>query len=71
MNDGERDALLIRLDERLANILEKMDTQDKRLDAHAANIKSLEGWRNKFLGLASVVGAKEAYAIVSTALGIK
>jgi hypothetical protein len=50
MTDDERDELLIRLDAKFDARVERDAIVDKRLDAHAADIKSLREWRNYLVG---------------------
>lgn len=47
---SEQDKLLARIDERTANMAEKFDAIDKRLDSHAGKIRGLEHWRWKASG---------------------
>lgn len=61
MSDEQMRELLIRMDERGKRIEEKFDTHangvNKRLDAHAADIKSLREWRYYLGGGIATIGA--------------
>lgn len=62
MSDEEMIELLIRMDERGKRMEDKFDTHaettNKRLDAHAHDLKGLREWRNYISGgIAVIAGA--------------
>ena len=56
MDQDLREAI-IRIDERTKNMAEKLTIVDKRLDAHAIDLKDLGRWRFYLMGLGSAVTA--------------
>ncbi len=61
MTDDERDELLIRLDQGFSDFRKTNDDNsnvvDRRLNAHASDIKSLREWRFYYGGVFAAIGA--------------
>jgi hypothetical protein len=60
MNDHD---LLIRLDEKLSEVLRRMDGQDNRLARIENRVTTLESFRWKLVGAAAAIGAAASYLI--------
>jgi hypothetical protein len=57
MNDAERDELLIRVDEHVKAIDDRLKVGDVRLSDHAGRIRLLEIWRGGLAGGLTLLGA--------------
>jgi hypothetical protein len=55
MDDGQRDELLIRLDERMGTIVERLAKGDDCMKDHGARIGKLESFQATLVGIAGVV----------------
>ena len=60
---SEQDRILTRLDERSASQAERNEVTDKRLDSHAADIKSLRSWRSWSAGVGAALSALFGYKL--------
>lgn len=71
MKQADRDELLIRLDERVETIHEDIGGINKRFDNHSKRLGSLETWKNRGIGVITLLGLiiGGIVAIVSAAMG--
>ena len=58
MDNEDRDELLVRIEERVISIHDRLDVGDKRLNDHAVRLRTLERWRT---GIVTAIGALLAF----------